>query len=309
MQEQIFIDRNYQYLKGNIHTHTNRSDGRFAVSDVLSIYEKNQYDFIGITDHDVYYEGETHYGDMIILAGQEVSCPYVGDSKCKGAYVHFSCFQRTAEPVAPMQYKDAHELQACIDVLNEHYRLIQFNHPLFSMMFAKLSADDILSLKGYDLLEIYNHKDFRNETGIPNAEVLARIILNEGKRLVLTAGDDFHGPYKQTKNDYFGGGYLMVHAEKNEESILSALENGDFYSSTGPLIFDYRRIGNRLEIHTSPAQNIIFYSNVRRCKNIMSDDGCDITFGEYEIREDDFYLWVKIVDANGKTAWTQPIYL
>lgn len=208
-----------------------------------------------------------------------------------------------------MQYRNAAELQQCLDVLKDHYRLVQFNHPLFSSMFADLRDEEIVSLDGYHFLELYNYKDFRNETGLPCAEIMVRRILNAHKKVLLTAGDDFHGPYKKSANDYLGGGYIMLRAEKNEESIARALENGDFYATTGPKILDYRRIGNRFIIRTSPVKNIIFYSNVRRCKNIMTDDNADITVGEYDVRDEDFYVWVKAVDADGKTAWAQPVYL
>ena len=309
MQEQIFINKDHKYLKGNLHTHTNLSDGKYSVSDVLNMYAEHQYDFIGMTDHDLYYESEESANGLVVLAGQEVSCSYVGDPACKGGYAHFSCYQKKGSFVPPMQYRNAAELQECIDTLKANYRLVQFNHPLFSTMFARLSDRDVISLRDYDLIELYNHKDFRNETGIFGADVLVRYILNEKKKILLTAGDDFHGPYKNAKNDYFAGGYIMVHAEKNEESILSAIESGNFYPTTGPEILDYRRIGNTFTITTSPVKNIIFYSNVRRCKNIMNDDNSDITSGEYTIREDDYYIWAKIIDESGKAAWTQPIFL
>ncbi len=309
MQEQVFIDQNKNYLKGNLHTHTNLSDGRYTVSDVLRIYAENHYDFIGITDHDLYYDPKESRDDLIVLEGQEVSCHYNGDPACRGGYVHFSCFQKKNDPVLPMSYRDAAELQRCLDTLAARYRLVQFNHPLFSSMFANLSDMDIVGLDGYHFLEIYNHKDFRNETGLSSAEILVRRILNARKKVILTAGDDFHGPYKKAVNDYFGGGCVMVNAERNADDILSALENGDFYPTTGPKILDYRRVGNRFIIKTTPVKNIIFYSNVRRCKNIMTDDNADVTIGEYDLRDEDFYVWVKAVDAHGKTAWTQPVYL
>ncbi len=309
LQEQIYIDRNHKYLKGNLHTHTDLSDGKYPLTDVLKFYSENGYDFIGITDHDLYYESETDCSELVILAGQEVTCDYVGNAECKGAYVHFSCFQKLNSAIAPLKYHNAAELQECIDVLKKNYRLVQFNHPMFSAMFAKLTDNDILSLKGYHLLEVYNQKDFLNETGISSSEVLVRTLLNHKKRVFLSAGDDFHGPYKKTAVDYFGGGYVMVHAEKNENDILSAIEKGEFYATTGPKIYDFRRIGDRLEIQTSPAKNIIFYSNVRRCKNLYSENGDEITCGEYVIRDDDYYIWAKIVGSDGKTAWTQPIYL
>ena len=309
MQEQIFIDQSKTHLKGNLHTHTTLSDGKYDVSEVLRIYADNHYDFIGITDHDLYCTFNETPGDLIVLAGQEVSCPYIGNPDYRGGYVHFSCFQKSADAALPMPYCNTSQLQQCIDTLTDHYRLVQFNHPLFSSMFANLSDDDFVKLNGYHLLEIYNHKDFRNETGLSSAEILVRRILNAHKKVLLTAGDDFHGPYKKAVNDYFGGGFVMVQAEKDPESILQALEKGEFYPTTGPEILDYRRVGNRFVIKTTPVKNIVFYSNVRRCKNIMMDDNTDVTVGEYEVREEDFYVWAKIVDANGKTAWTQPVYL
>lgn len=33
----IFIDQNKKYLKGNIHTHTKKSDGYYDLNDVIKI--------------------------------------------------------------------------------------------------------------------------------------------------------------------------------------------------------------------------------------------------------------------------------
>lgn len=64
----------------------------------------------------------------------------------------------------------------------------------------------------------------------------------------------------------------------------------------------------KLKIETSPVKRIIFYSNMRKCKNIFSEDGDEITKTEYQIRGEEFYIWAKIIDKYGNMAWTQPIY-
>ena len=58
-----------QMLKGNLHTHTNASDGRYPVSDVVRIYKEKGYDFLGISDHDVYFDKEIENEDLLILHG------------------------------------------------------------------------------------------------------------------------------------------------------------------------------------------------------------------------------------------------
>lgn len=302
--KQIFINKNDRYLKGNLHTHTNASDGRYPVSDVLGIYQENGYDFLGITDHDVYYRDGINDQDIVVLKGEEVTCNYVGNDFYKAAYAHFCCFNKTRHVVNSFTYRNAEELLACIKKLRDRYEFVQFNHPMFS----RFSDAEFLELDGYHALEVYNHKDYYNETGLMGADALVRWLLNHKKRFCVTAGDDFHGPYKRSANDYCRGGWIMARAEKNEKSILNALKNGDFYASTGPVIFDYRCEDNLFKIETSPVKHIIFYTNDRRCKHIRNDDGSTITSGEFSLRPTDYYVWVRVIDENGNVAWTQPVY-
>jgi histidinol phosphatase-like PHP family hydrolase len=40
-----------RFLKGNIHTHSNRSDGAIDPADVCRRYREAGYDFLALTDH------------------------------------------------------------------------------------------------------------------------------------------------------------------------------------------------------------------------------------------------------------------
>jgi len=43
-----------QWLKGNLHTHTTASDGERPHQSVIDDYAGRRYDFLMISDHDVY---------------------------------------------------------------------------------------------------------------------------------------------------------------------------------------------------------------------------------------------------------------
>lgn len=303
-RKEIFIDKNKICIKGNLHTHSNKSDGIYSIKELLKIYKENSYDFIAITDHDIFCDDDIE-DEIVLIHGIEASCLYVGKDKTKGAYTHFCCFApyRKVKPQIHY-YKNCSELQENIKELKQEYSLIQLNHPLF----CRFLDNEFIKLEGYQLIEIYNHDDFLEESGMQNSEQLIRELLNHKKKVFVTAGDDFHGPYKKVKNDKCFGGYIMVNASKNEEDILQAIKNGKFYATTGPQILDYRIENGKLAIETSPVKRIIFYSNMRKCKNIFCEEDFEITKGEYLLNGEEFYVWAKIIDKDGNIAWTQPIY-
>lgn len=304
-QNKVFINKEQRYLKGNIHTHSHKSDGMYTIEELLEIYEKKDYDFLAITDHDVFCD-ENIKKDIVLIHGIEVSCLYIGKDKTKGEFTHFCCFGPYNKRKSSIyRYSNYLELQENIKKLKEEYSLIQLSHPLFS----GLLSGEWIEIEGYHLIEIYNHDDFLEETGMQNSEQLIRELLNHHKKLLVTAVDDFHGPYQKVKNDKCFGGYIMVNANKKEKDIVQAIKEGKFYATTGPQILDYRIEKGTLKIETSPVKRIIFYSNMRKCKNIFHEDGSEITIGEYQLKGEEFYIWTKVIDKYGNIAWTQPIYL
>ncbi|MCF3935335.1 PHP domain-containing protein [Acuticoccus sp. M5D2P5] len=40
-----------RFLRGNLHTHTDRSDGTLPVEAVVARYREAGYDFLAVTDH------------------------------------------------------------------------------------------------------------------------------------------------------------------------------------------------------------------------------------------------------------------
>src|ERR1044071_9640474 len=66
-----------KWLRGNLHTHTTRSDGARDVQTVLDDYANRGYDFLMISDHDIYtsaqdYDAWNSHG-MLLIAGNEIT--------------------------------------------------------------------------------------------------------------------------------------------------------------------------------------------------------------------------------------------
>ena len=72
------------FNKGDLHIHSNFSDGKFSISELLKLYKKSGYDIISITDHDT-LEGckeAIEYGKLIglkVISGIEISTKHNGE--------------------------------------------------------------------------------------------------------------------------------------------------------------------------------------------------------------------------------------
>ena len=58
-----------RWLKGNLHTHTTRSDGTGTPDEVIAMYRDDGYDFLALTDHYRFSDGsEGGAGDSLRLS-------------------------------------------------------------------------------------------------------------------------------------------------------------------------------------------------------------------------------------------------
>ena len=65
-------DRSGQWYRGNLHTHTNQSDGKAAPEAMVEWYAAHGYDFLAITDHHRITLVENCASDMVLIPGAEI---------------------------------------------------------------------------------------------------------------------------------------------------------------------------------------------------------------------------------------------
>lgn len=124
-------------------------------------------------------------------------------------------------------------------------------------------------------------------------------LLTEGIPLLGFAGDDSHAAAD------VGKAWLMVRAaEKNPESILHAILQGNFYCTTGALLSDIGRNGDALHIACETEARIRVIGSFGRllAEHVGTSFSWNFNTG------DTTYARFQIMDRNWNQAWSQPFF-
>jgi len=287
-----------RFFKGNIHTHSDRSDGALSPQEVCRRYREAGYDFLALTDHFL-----PKYGFPVVdtrayrtsgfttLLGAEVHAP----ATSLGETWHILAVGLPADfpPTAPDETGAALATR-CIDA----GAFVAIPHPGW----YALTAEDAATMAGAHAVEIYNHtSQVRTDRG--DGAYLIDQLLAGGRRIALCASDDAHFHC----DDAFGG-FVMVKAEANApDALLAALKAGAFYSSQGPIIEDVRFGADSVEVTCSPCRAIMALGRGSRA---AQSNGAGLTRAVLpldRLRAGGF-VRIAVADAEGRRAWTNPVW-
>jgi len=297
MKESYFKDEGI-WLKGNLHSHSTVSDGCYDPMTLAKLYADHGYDFLSMTDHNLY----VHHDDLsdtglILMTGVEHDLEY-RDDKCThvvgigkpGKKINdYDCRQYVKEELTDQQM---------IDMMTADGQFTSLAHPVWSHM----TAEEVLSLQNFHALEIYNNGAEHLCHG-GNAEVYWDLLLQQGRKVFATATDDVHEPC-----DLFGGWIWVKAAERSKEAIYDALFKGAYYASSGPKIFDFGIEGDEVYINCSESRAIHFVSFYNRGESFFAAQGETINEARHKLYGDEIYCRALCVDKEGYSAWTQPIF-
>jgi hypothetical protein len=171
------------------------------------------------------------------------------------------------------------------------------------------SYEQIVCYKGLFAMEIYNTGAEKEGICEYNSQ-LYDLLLRNGKNLRCVAADDNHNyhPMDDPRSDSFGG-FVMINADKlDHNSVISALENGDFYSSTGPLINELYMENGYVCVNCSEAKKIRFITNNRYGKVITASNE-PLCYADFKIDETTKWFRIEITDTCGETAYTNAYFI
>jgi hypothetical protein len=300
-----------KWYKGNTHTHTLNSDGDSTPDEVVRWYREHGYHFVVLTDHDFLTSVDglnaLHGADekFLVIKGEEVTDEFDN----KPLHLNGLDVERVIAPQHGASVADT--LQRNVDAIRAARGVPHINHPNFHWA---ITADDLLKLRNDKLFEIYNgHPEVNNlgGGGLPGLEEMWDIILSNGKLLYGVAVDDAHH-FKRpwdAKASRPGRGWVYARAERlSAQAILSALERGDFYASTGVELADYeaseRRISVKVKETGRSRYRIQFIGkNGRLLKEATTGAAT------YDIQGSEGYVRARVLESNGGMAWMQPILI
>ncbi len=302
-----------RWFKGNTHTHTINSDGDSTPDEVVRWYRERGYNFLVLSDHNYLTEIDglnAVFGasnKFIVIKGEEVSDKF----REKPIHINGLNIKQLVEPQGGDSV--AGIIQNNVNAIRRVEGAPHVNHPNFHWA---IGANDLKSIKNLRLFEIYNgHPQVNNlgGGGMPGLEAMWDDILSTGMVLYGIAVDDAH--YFKTPGDKSkstpGHGWVMVRAANlNTGEIMRALEQGEFYASTGVALRDYSANRNEIKIDIAEdSQSESKYTvqfigkSGKVLKEVMTNPAV------YTFNGDEFYVRAKVIESNGKIAWTQPVFL
>ncbi len=295
-----------RFWRGNLHTHSTRSDGVLPPEAVIRRYKAEGYDFIALTDHFV-----GHYGypitDTVPLRDNHITT-ILGAELHSGAMANGELWHILAVGL-PSDFAPSNS-PSFLPVAGQETgpeiaaravaagAFVAVAHPQWS----GLTVEDARSITAAHAVEIYNHGCAMG-CDRPDGFAIADQLLTEGRALTLIATDDAHF----SEPDHFGG-WTMVKAQENTpEALLAALKAGAFYSTQGPELRDVRIEDDQLVVECSAVSSIIAIGWGTGAKAVH---GHSLTRGAVPMARLNNSPWVRaaVIDAAGKRAWSNPIW-
>ena len=328
-----------KFYKAAMHVHTNISDGRLSPEEVKRAYMELGYSIIAFTDHEVFVP-HNDLSDENFLALNAVEIAKNDPTTCQGGWpymktCHINLYakqkdndycpictessiyvphsrQYLTERMKKNTFKKEYSTECfnrIVDVAAEYGFLACFNHPIGSLQ----NYEDYIGMKNLWGIEWYNAGS--NTEGMMESMQAVDDLLRAGQKVFPIAGDDSHN------YNLIGFSFNMVKAEDfSYESVMSAFEKGDFYSSTGPEFHELYLEDETLHISCSGVKTV-FVNTERRFNFVKNSNGELITEAEFDLKEyiekshltDEHYnkafFRVTLIDECGNEAHSRAYFL
>ena len=277
--------------KGNLHTHSSRSDGDRDPQTVIDQYAALGHSFLMLSDHDVLTDvaGLDPRG-MVVIPGNEITDhgPHI---------LHVDA----RSPLEPRPNR-----QRVLDAVARGGGFSIICHPNWEKNFNHCPQNDLERWRGYLGIEVYNGVVAFLE-GSPFATDRWDMLLSRGRRIWGYANDDSHWAPN------VGLAWNVVQCDElRADSILEALREGQFYASTGVTIDRIEVSDHTICVRAPDAQRIVAYADHQRRVAVADgqeialhvDDACASAPGARMS-----YVRFECWGSGESIAWTQPFFL
>jgi hypothetical protein len=298
------------FLRGNLHTHSNWSDGDKHPKDVYTWYRDHGYAFVALTDHDVRANPAMfrplERPSFVIIAGEEITMGVGG----RPVHVNGLCTRRTIGGGRFPSKRAA--LVHAVENVRAQGGVALVNHPNFDWM---LDIEDVREARGAQLLEIWSGHPYVNTEGDAqhlSHEAIWDGLLSSGERLAGVAVDDTHHiemPKKESSAARPGKGWVEVFGEKPDRvAICSALSKGWLYASSGVTLTRIRVGDSTLSVWPKEEGAVVEFigEGGKLLESTPRGPEGDAT---YRLHGDERYVRARVAAPDGKKAWTQAYFV
>ena len=306
------------WFKGNLHTHTNKSDGDSSPETVVDWYSNNKYDFLVLSDHNHLTILDSDQTKLLLIPGEEITLnlPYT-------IHINAIGIKKVIEPtIRPTKVKT---LQANIDNIINSGGLAEINHPNFRWA---LNEKDLVQIRGAHFIEVFNGNYNTHNYGgggKKSVEEMWDEMLSKKIKIWGVAVDDSHhfkeefAPHRHNP----GRGWVEVFSKDlSEKNILNSMRNGNFYFSNGVKFKNISFNKEKIELSISGdyfnkgLSNSLVTDSKYTTQLISNDgeiieevDGKTVKLNLIKNTQKYTYFRTKTISSTGSIGWTQPIFI
>lgn len=327
--KKYLLPQDGQFYKANLHCHSTYSDGSMTPDEIKKFYKQEGYSIIAFTDHDVLIpHPELADDDFLPLNGYEMEInenyvdPFDTVKCCHMCLIALDpdnvtqvCYHRSKylfgnapkyrelikydESLPDFERSYTHEgISEMMRLGRENGFFVTYNHPSWSLE----NYSDYIGYDNMNAMEICNYGCVNSGYTDYNEKEYDDM-LRSGKRIYCIAADDNHGTHDAC------GGFTMIKADKLEYStITSALVNGNFYASEGPLIHELWYEDGYVYIRCSNAESIRLNTAIRHTRIVKSDNGDFVTEAKFQVNPSFGYVRITVTDFSGRHANTNAYF-
>jgi hypothetical protein len=294
------FDKPGRFFRGNLHTHSTRSDGTKSPEAVCRFYREMGYHFLAITDHFMERFGypitdtSLSWGDdFITLLGAEL---HAGQTEI-GELWHILAVGLPSDFARNLPGESGPQIaQRALDV----GAFVAAAHPAW----YNLGEADVLSLGAIHAIEIINGISADHNDRLDSWYMVDRMAAL-GHRYSALATDDAHF---HDRHDDLLRGWVWLKAEAlTPDAVLTALKAGHYYSTTGPQIFDLQvRPRESIQIRCSPVDHVLVTGKGAQAVTLH---GNGLIEAQIDIRRlNSPYCRVTVRDRHKESAWSNIIW-
>jgi hypothetical protein len=292
-----------RWYRGNLHTHSNRSDGAAPPEQVLGEYRAAGYDFVVLTDHFEERWGwavtdttAARDGSFTTLLGVELSSADWDDEDVYWV----NAIGVPADFAAP---GDGEPHAGAIRRAAEAGAYLVFLHPGLT----NFLDFDRLPIEWLDAVETYNHNGAAVWPDQAEARYALDALLARGHRLHVAVGDDAHFEHPW---DRFGA-WVEVRADRLEpDALLAALKAGAYYCTQGPRIDDVRVDDGCVHVACSEARAVALTGIHGWRSDVALGSPTLLREAVLDLEKLRSPFWrLTVTGADGRRAWTQPVWI
>ncbi len=336
-----YKDKPSHAYKGQLHCHTNNSDGADSPATVVEKYVAAGYDFMTITDHNVITPNPNIEG--IVWLGDSYE-----DTHNSSGYQHMNVFNADAVYGITSMYQSTNTPTTIVNhFVKGGNSIVSYNHPEYPPVYASdvtlenlpvgisfvevfngtiqtllgsVATTDELPTEAYygDMYDcISDGKRYVNNSityASPSWQAKTaeqypegnldrgfRIMLDHRHKVFCNAVDDYH-----RGDNMFNRGWMMVYANsKTKESIWNALLNGCSYASAGVVLTDLNVKDGVISLQIENGENATttFYGENNTVLATVTGSSAS-----YQIQGAEKYVRAMVQIGRFK-AWTQPVWV